>query len=79
MSDKMTNANLAHHLIGVAKLVSQERDYLASGMWNPAFCSADATNRAEDLCDELSRRIVHIKTLCRAARQPATLDSPRTE
>jgi hypothetical protein len=79
MSAKMTNANLAHQLVGVAKLVSQERDYLASGMGNPAFCSADATARAEDLCDELCRRLIHIKKLCRAARQPATLDSPRTE
>ncbi len=51
------HAKMAVAVSRIARLVSQETANLAEGMWNPAFCSADASDRALMFFSDLRSQI----------------------
>ena len=48
-----TKAAYATHVAGILLLASRESAELAQGMWNPDFCSSDATDCAVMFCESL--------------------------
>lgn len=57
----LSNAQLAHHLSMIARLIAGAQVSLAEGLWNPEFCSADATYYARSVCDDLRHKLSEIE------------------
>jgi hypothetical protein len=67
----ITHAILADCLMGIERVASR---YLAAevmGMWNPHFCSADATFEAGRACEELRHRLADLERRTMLAAAPA--------
>lgn len=64
-----TNAALATYVANVARLSVGASAHLATGMWNPDFCSADATDYALSVCEDLQMQLKHIRKRVAEARK----------
>jgi hypothetical protein len=56
---RFDNAKLAHVTARLLSLVTNKSSSLASGMWNPRFCAADARSDGLDFFDSLLGEIEH--------------------
>lgn len=57
----LSNAQLAHRLAIIGRLVAMAQVSLAEGLWNPEFASADATYQARSICEDLTREVSAIE------------------
>lgn len=62
----ITNAAFATHVSAIVRTATHEAGGLAFGMWNPNFCSADASGDALRFCNEMEHLLENIKV--KAAR-----------
>jgi hypothetical protein len=67
---KLTKAQYAYHVGLILRRVAGESASLAHGMWNPAFCSADADDHVVSLCEDLRARLDNIERLSALTETP---------
>ncbi len=58
---KFTKASFATHVSLIVRSATFEAGQLAQGMWNPLFCSDDASGDALRFCSEMQRYIDEVK------------------
>lgn len=66
----ITNAVLASQIARLTRLASNGNAYLAAGMWNPHFCSADASDYAMSFCEDVRQIIDWIEKVSAEAAMP---------
>lgn len=65
----ITHAEFARTLARMIRDMSSVATGLAEGMWNPNFCSADASRDVMYLVEDIERRIEHLR---KRASEPGT-------
>ena len=58
---EMTKAQYGRLVARINVLAAQEMRSLSEGMWNPAFCSSEATLEADAFCDVVQRLLDEIR------------------
>lgn len=61
-------SSYATHVAAIMRRVTFESAELAQGMWNPNFCSSDATQNARSFCEEMQRSLDAITDRIRGQR-----------
>jgi hypothetical protein len=56
-----TKAAFATHVASMARLATIEASELAQGMWNPMFCSNDASDSVRRFCEEMQSRLDNLQ------------------
>lgn len=54
----------ATHVAAIVRRATFESAELAQGMWNPLFCSDDATENVRRFCEEVQRQLDDLQTCC---------------
>lgn len=54
-------SEFVRHVVKLGGIISREMMRLAEGMWNPNFCSSDASFEARDMLIEIDRIAAHMR------------------
>ncbi len=57
----ITNATLARSLGSILRGASDDMAALVEGMWNPDFCSADATEKATEMANNMEFAVAALR------------------
>lgn len=63
-------SSYARHVAAIVRRATFESSQLAEGMWNPMFCSCDASDDVRRFCEEMQAQLDALQSSAVVASDP---------